>query len=73
VNQHEGVLVPRGAYYWFQSTGTENLVLFRVGNKPSGYARRDDDRIGVDGNPLPGRSKENKHIEPVFAPGKFFQ
>jgi mannose-6-phosphate isomerase-like protein (cupin superfamily) len=72
VNAHEGVLVPHGAYYWFQSSGEENLVLFRVGNKPSGYSRGEDDRIGVDGKALPGHSKENKHIEPEFVPGKFF-
>jgi mannose-6-phosphate isomerase-like protein (cupin superfamily) len=72
VNRHEGVLVPKGAYYWFQSTGDENLVLFRVGNKPSGYVRRDDDRVGVDGRPLPGHSAENKHVEPIFAPGEYF-
>src|SRR3974377_567419 len=47
VNQHEGVLVPKGAYYWFQSSGNENLVLFRVGNRPNGYVRSDDDRVGV--------------------------
>jgi mannose-6-phosphate isomerase-like protein (cupin superfamily) len=72
VTQHEGVLVPKGAYYWFQSSGNENLVLFRVGSRPNGYARRDDDRVGVDGRALPGHSKENKHIEPVFVPDKFF-
>src|SRR5947209_11785205 len=31
VNQYEGILLPRGAFYWFQSTGDENLVLLRVG------------------------------------------
>src|ERR1044071_8359878 len=29
VNQYEGIMLPHGAYYYFQSTGTENLVLDR--------------------------------------------
>jgi mannose-6-phosphate isomerase-like protein (cupin superfamily) len=72
VDVHEGVLVPKGAYYWFQSSGDENLVLFRVGSKTTGYATGEDDRIGLDGKALPGHSAENKHIEPTFVAGKFF-
>src|SRR5438093_9857244 len=31
VNKNEGILLPRGSFYYFQSTGYENLVLLRVG------------------------------------------
>src|SRR5947208_13661355 len=29
VNKHEGIMIPRGAFYYFQSTGDETLVLLR--------------------------------------------
>ncbi len=69
VNKDEGVLLPGGAYYWFQSTGDENLVMFRVG---VGKQAGDDDRVGGDGLPLPGGSEKNKHVPGVPVPGKFF-
>jgi len=67
VNQYEGILLPRGAYYYFQSTGDENLVLLRVGagRKPEGGYR-----LGTNGRPL--TQEENKHIEGVPIPGRFF-
>lgn len=68
VGQYEGVFLPKGAFYWFQSSGEENLVMFRVG----AGARYDGDRMGADGGPLPGGSKENKHEAGVAVPGKFF-
>jgi mannose-6-phosphate isomerase-like protein (cupin superfamily) len=32
----QGVLIPRGTTYWYQSTSTENLVLIRMGAKAKG-------------------------------------
>jgi hypothetical protein len=29
-------------------------------------------RVGPDGRPLPGHSVENKHVDAVPVPGKFF-
>ncbi len=67
VNKHEGIMLPRGAYYYFQSTGNENLVLVRVGagRKPEGGYR-----LGTHGRPL--SDEENKNIPGVPIPGKFF-
>lgn len=31
VGKYEGVLVPRGAPYWFESSSDENLVIMRIG------------------------------------------
>lgn len=31
VGPNEGVMLPRGANYWFQSSGEQNLVMIRVG------------------------------------------
>ena len=69
VNKHEGVLLPRGAFYRFQSSGDENLVLLRVGAAASGPAK---ERIGPNGQPLAGKSDENKHVPGVPIAGKFF-
>lgn len=69
LNKHQGVMLPRGAHYWFQSSGDDNLVLLRVGASPD---YRGDDRVKPDGSPLPGNSTENKHVEGVPIPGKFF-
>jgi mannose-6-phosphate isomerase-like protein (cupin superfamily) len=68
VNKYEGVLLPKGAFYRFQSSGDENLVLFRSG----AGKRRPDDRLGPDGRPLAGGSEENKHVPGEEAPGKVF-
>ena len=67
VNKYEGIMLPRGAYYYFQSTGDENLVLLRVGagRKPEGNFR-----LGTNGRPL--TREENKHIDGTPIPGKFF-
>jgi mannose-6-phosphate isomerase-like protein (cupin superfamily) len=69
VDKHEGVMIPRGAYYYFQSSGDTNLVLLRVGARPEPGP---DDRVAIDGGPLPGHSAANKHEEGVVIPGKFF-
>lgn len=70
VEKHEGVMIPKGAYYWFQSSGDTNLVLLRVGARPQ--LGGPDDRVAPDGGPLPGHSAANKHVEGVPIPGKFF-
>jgi mannose-6-phosphate isomerase-like protein (cupin superfamily) len=64
-NRYEGVLQPRGAYYWFTNTGDRPLVLLRVGTNATGTGYRDD-RMWPEGvvptfeklgppTPIPGR------------------
>ena len=67
VNRSEGIMIPRGAFYWFQSTGDENLVLLRVG---AGREAEGDFRVGPNGRPL--TREENKHIDGTPIPGKYF-
>jgi mannose-6-phosphate isomerase-like protein (cupin superfamily) len=67
VNKFEGIMIPRGAFYWFQSTGDENLVLLRVG---AGREKEGEFRVGPNGVPL--TREENKHIDGTVIPGKFF-
>ncbi|MEX0806650.1 MAG: cupin domain-containing protein [Candidatus Binatia bacterium] len=66
VGKHQGVMIPRGAYYRYLNTGPENLVVIRVGagikGKPQGG---EDMRIRPDGKPLPAYSAENKTVEPI--------
>jgi len=67
-NRFEGVLLPRGSYYRFESSGDENLVMLRVG----AWSADDRERTGPDGLPLAGRDPRNKHIDGVSIPGKYF-
>jgi mannose-6-phosphate isomerase-like protein (cupin superfamily) len=70
VCKHEGIMLPGGAFYRFETSSDEPLVLLRVGAQVPGTAR---DRIKPDGNPIPGDSADNKHVEPAILPGKFFE
>jgi mannose-6-phosphate isomerase-like protein (cupin superfamily) len=69
VTKYEGVMLPHGVSYWFQSSAPENLVMLRAGAAEKGP---EDSRLGPDGHPLPGHSAENKHVEGIPIPGKFF-
>ncbi|MEE8517578.1 MAG: cupin domain-containing protein [Dehalococcoidia bacterium] len=74
VGPYDGILLPAGAYYWFQSSGEGNLVMLRFSSELSsnGGRERADDRMGIGGKPLPGNSIENKTVERIPAPGQFF-
>jgi mannose-6-phosphate isomerase-like protein (cupin superfamily) len=71
VGKHAGVMIPNGNYYWFESSGDENLVMLRVGARTGGWGG-DDDRIGISGKPLPGNSLENKQTPVIVRPNAFF-
>ena len=38
VEKHQGVMIPKGAYYRYLNTGSENLVVIRVGAGKAGSA-----------------------------------
>ena len=71
LRKHDGIMIPSGSYYWFLSSGQENLVLLRVGAKREGW-NNFDDRIDLSGNPLAGDSVENKELPIIPLPGQFF-
>ena len=76
VGRYEGILIPAGAFYRFQSTGDTNLVLLRFGADaavPEGMALPADGtpRIGPDGLPLPGKDPRNKQVPPVLSGAVF--
>lgn len=70
VDKFEGVMLPKGSYYWFHSSGDENLVMLRVGAAVTGSA---SDRLNIHGEFMAGDSLENKQVEPIAIPGKYFE
>ena len=68
--RNEGILIPLGAYYRFESCGDEPLVLLRVGAKTGNV---DVPRLTVDGRPIPGHSEENRTVPPIVMEGAFYE
>jgi len=71
VGKHEGIMLPAGAYYWFEATSKEPLVLVRVGCRVG--TQDASGRLNVRGEPMPGDSKENKRVPVVVRDGEFFE
>lgn len=70
LGKHEGILMPAGAYYEFESCGGEPLVMLRVG---ASSGSDNDDRLDLEGKPIHPLSAANKHEDPVGIPGAFFE
>ena len=70
LTKYEGVMLPRGVLYWFQSSAPENLVMLRVGAAEKWGG---DGRAFPDGRPFAGNSPENKQTEVIPLPGQFFR
>ena len=65
IGTYEGVLLPRGTFYWFKAAGEEPLVLIRIGCAAAeGTTHRG--RINIDGKPMAGDSAENKTVKPIM-------
>ena len=71
VGKHEGIMLPAGAYYWFEATSEEPLVLVRVGCRVG--ARDPDGRLNIRGDAMPGDSQENKRVPVVYRDDEFFE
>ena len=66
VEKHQGVMIPKGAYYRYLNTGKENLVVIRVGAGIKGKAQGCVEmRVRPDGKPLLAYSEENKTVPPI--------
>jgi mannose-6-phosphate isomerase-like protein (cupin superfamily) len=70
LTRYQGVMIPKGAAYWFQALGDENLVMVRIGASESGFQRHA--RRTPDGREIPGDSAENKTVARVEKPGPGF-
>ncbi len=68
---HEGIMIPAGAYYWFEATSTEPLVLMRVGSRvgPQSTAGR----LNIRGEDMAGDSDENKTVPVIYREGAYFE
>jgi mannose-6-phosphate isomerase-like protein (cupin superfamily) len=73
LGRNEGIMLPRGAKYYFQSCGDEPLVLLRMAGRKERPADRYGQRVAPDGHALPGDSAENKHEDGVIMSGKFYE
>lgn len=72
VERNQGFMMPKGVLYRFEATSTEEcLVMLRVGT-PNFQKQDRDDRLGRDGQPLLGDSKENKQVPVILKAGDFF-
>jgi oxalate decarboxylase/phosphoglucose isomerase-like protein (cupin superfamily) len=73
VKQHQGVMIPEGAYYRYHNTGDANLVVIRVGAGIKGQHQGGQEmRLGADGQPLVSGTPENRNKPPIEMAGKFF-
>ncbi len=72
VAANQGFMMPKGMLYRFNATSTDEcLVMLRVGT-PNFQKQDKIDRLGRDGKPLVGDSKENKQVPVIFKDGVFF-
>ena len=66
VEKNQGVMIPKGAYYRYLNTGSENLVVLRVGSGVKGQKQGGEEmRVRPDGKPLVASSEENKTVPPI--------
>lgn len=73
LGRNEGIMLPRGAKYYFQSCGDEPLVLLRVAGRKERPADGFGKRVAPDGHALPGHSAENKHEDGVVISDAFYE
>ncbi|MGE0628187.1 MAG: cupin domain-containing protein [Hyphomicrobiaceae bacterium] len=71
VSRNSGIMLPAGAYYRFEATSEEPLVLARVGCRVG--QQQMSGRLNIHGKPMPGDSKENKQVEAIVREGAWFE
>ena len=70
LTKHQGIMLPKGTYYRFESCGDTPLVLLRIGAQKE---RPKTSRINPEGKPLLGNSPENKHENGVPIQGRYYE
>jgi mannose-6-phosphate isomerase-like protein (cupin superfamily) len=66
VKQHDGILLPRGTFYWFRAIGEEPLVMARIGAVVDA-AKDALSRIDSGGKPMAGNSAANKFVPAILS------
>lgn len=70
VKKHDGILLPRGTFYWFKAIGEEPLVMARIGAVVDA-AKDALARIDIEGKSMEGNSVANKTV-PVILGDRWF-
>jgi|ERR1044071_561885 mannose-6-phosphate isomerase-like protein (cupin superfamily) len=72
IKQHQGIMIPKGAYYRYLNTGEGNLVVIRVGAGLKDQQQGGKEmRLGANGKPLVSGTAENRNLPPIES-GEFF-
>ena len=71
VGPREGVFLPLGAYYRFESCSDEPLIILRVAAKKQNAPAVP--RVAPDGSPIDPRSAANKYVQPVYVEGAIWE
>lgn len=73
LTRNDGIMLPSGAFYCFENSGDEPLVVMRIAS----ITREEGDinkRTGIHGEQIEPHSVENKRMEEqVFIEGKFYE
>ena len=72
LHAHQGIMIPRGAYYMFEAGVEEPLVMLRVGSVTA-KGLDPNDRLAVDGSSMDGFSEENKQVELLYESDATFE
>ena len=67
--KNNAIVLPAGCYYQFCNSGSEPLVMARIG---AGQDKADQ-RLNPDGTAIPGRTHEHGAAKPVLIEGAFFE
>lgn len=70
VKKGEGIMLPEGWYYWFQSTGKVPLALYRVSARTSKPKIR---RVDVEGNQRDEDEEGYQHVDGEPIAGQFWE
>lgn len=72
IGVNEGVLIPRGTFYWFRSCGEAPLVMARVGSATAPGADTDL-RVNSKGAYMDPFSPENKQVPLIHSKDNWFR
>jgi mannose-6-phosphate isomerase-like protein (cupin superfamily) len=67
--KNQAVVLPAGCYYQFCNSGSDPLVMARIG----AGSDKADQRLNPDGSAIPGRAHEQGAAKPVLIEGAFFE
>ena len=70
LKKNQALMLPRGAFYSFENSGNDCLVLLRFGAMEKNWK---GGRLDPDGQPIAGRAQTHHSKEPVLIENAFFE